>query len=63
MDVVERIKRLNELGVTKKTIAEGSGISQTTISNWCRGVKYPSRENEARFELWLSEWKESIISV
>ena len=61
--MVEKLKRLDEIGIQRTTIAKGMGVSQQVVSMWANGQRRPSRESEERFYTWLNKFKASIAEI
>lgn len=58
---VEKLKVLIELGVTVQAIADGIGVSRTTVNGWVNGGKLPSAGNEAKVAAYLDRFRKTIL--
>lgn len=61
--MIEKLRRLNELGVTAATIAKGIGCGRSTISNWINGNRNLNAENEERLREWLEKFKAEVADL
>lgn len=61
--MVEKLKKLVELGVSATTIANGIGCGRSTVSNWLNGNRNINAENEQRLEEWLEKFKKDIAAI
>lgn len=61
--MVERMRKLIELGFTQQSIAEGIGVSKASVNYWVKGTKNMSAANEQKFNTWLLELKRKIAEI
>lgn len=61
--MVEKLRKLVGLGFSQQAIANGIGISKSTVSQWVNGTKSPNQANEERFNTWLLKFKETIAKI
>lgn len=61
--MIEKLRRLNELGVSAAVVARGIGCGRATISNWLNGNRNLSEENERKLREWLEKFKQDIAEL
>lgn len=63
MIMVERLRKLVDLGVSATAIAKGIGRNKGTVSNWINGNRNINEENEERLKKWLEKFKEDVNDI
>ena len=59
----EKIKKLNEMGLTVTSIAKGAGVDNSLISKWIKGEKDVSQNTENKLTIWFENFKQEIKEV
>lgn len=60
--MVEKIKKLIDIGFTQQSIANGIGVSKAAVNQWVKGIKNPSAANEQKFNMWLQKIKKEVAN-
>lgn len=58
--MVEKLRKLSELGVSHTQMAQEIGVSKTAVNSWVSGLKKISIGNEDKVRKYLQSFKERI---
>ena len=61
--MIEKIKRLYELGVSKRSIARGIGVNVKTMEYWLIKGYIPRVEDEQRMKAYLDRVEKEIKEI
>lgn len=61
--MIEKLKKLQELGISYAAIASNIGVTRQAVSAWATRVKDPNAINVEKFNKWLEEFKEEVANL
>lgn len=61
--MIEKLRRLVELKVPVLTIADGIGVSDTTVYGWLKGKSATYKKYELQFNKWAKEYVQKISNI
>ena len=62
--MIEKIRALMALKISAQTIADGMGVSNSTVYRWLKGESLSKvRIYEPEFDRWLAEFTEQIKMI
>lgn len=58
--MITTLKKMLDLGISQTTMANGIGVSKSTVTSWIQGLKEPSKENELKIKHWVVAWFDEV---